>query len=97
MPGAVRYLRDLVERMPRARIRYWLTGPAEDGYGDTLERVLQHCPVPVTRGRVGSTEDAYAASDVVLFPSTWEGFGNPTIESIRARRPLVRAPSIHSC
>jgi glycosyltransferase involved in cell wall biosynthesis len=92
VPGAVRYLRELAERMPNARIRYWLTGPAEDGYDGTLERVLRQCPVPVTRGRVASTDDAYAASDVVLFPSTWEGFGNPTIESIRARRPLVAFP-----
>lgn len=92
VPGAVRYLRELVRLMPSVPIRYWLTGPAEDGYATTLARVLAHAPVPVIQGRASSPADAYAACDVVLFPSTWEGFGNPTIESVWACRPLVVFP-----
>lgn len=71
---------------------YWLTGPAEEGYGPTLEAELT---AAVTRGvRVvhefaASMPDLYAAADVVAFPSTWEGFGNPPVEAAIHRRPAA--------
>ena len=71
---------------------YWLLGPAEDGYGPDLERVLARARCPVVRGEPGagcSIADAYAACDAVLLPSTWEGFGNPSVESATYRRPLA--------
>ncbi|MGH9179721.1 MAG: glycosyltransferase family 4 protein [Acidimicrobiales bacterium] len=75
--------------------RYWLLGPAEDGYGSELERLLADASMPVHRGLPdlpGATvADAYAACDAVVFPSAWEGFGNPVVESALHRRPLAVA------
>ena len=69
---------------------YWLLGPAEDGYEGELARTLGAANVRVIHqpGRWSAAE-AYAACDVVLLPSTWEGFGNATVESAVHRKPLV--------
>lgn len=90
---------------------YWLLGPAEDGYGPELDRLLAGATCPVVHGVPGAPSspdpgvagdtdrsmvmdmaDAYAASDVVALPSTWEGFGNPSLESVTHRRPLIIGP-----
>jgi glycosyltransferase involved in cell wall biosynthesis len=74
---------------------YWLLGPAEDGYGPELARIVARARCPVLLGEPpgGSTiADAYSACDAVLLPSTWEGFGNPSVESATYRRPLAIGP-----
>jgi hypothetical protein len=71
---------------------YWLTGPAEEGYGPELDGLLARARVPVHRGPAASMADAYAASDLVVLPSTWEGFGNPAVESALHGRPLAIGP-----
>jgi glycosyltransferase involved in cell wall biosynthesis len=67
---------------------YWLTGPAEEGYD--LDAVLARARCPVLHRPAPTTmADAYAAADAVAFPSRWEGFGNPLVESAIHRRPLA--------
>ncbi len=76
---------------------YWLLGGPEDGFGPALDRILADAPMPVRcgvgPGRAGAVvADAYAACDAVVLPSTWEGFGNPAVESAVHRRPLAIGP-----
>lgn len=73
---------------------FWVLGGAEDGYGPELDSLIARASCPVRRGRPGKANaaDAYAAADLVVLPSTWEGFGNPTIESAVHRRPLAIGP-----
>lgn len=68
---------------------YWLTGPVEEGYGPELERLVTGARVPVVRRPVADMADAYAACDVVVLPSHWEGFGNPAVEGWLHDRPVA--------
>jgi glycosyltransferase involved in cell wall biosynthesis len=69
---------------------YWLWGPAEDGYDAELDAILAAATCPVVRGTSGETAvDLYGAADAVLFPSTWEGFGNPPVEAAIHRVPCA--------
>ncbi len=70
----------------------WVLGLPEDGYDHDLDTLLATSPVGIRRGPIGSIHDAYAACDLVVLASTWEGFGNPAIESVTHRRPLAAYP-----
>ncbi|MGI9595690.1 MAG: glycosyltransferase, partial [Acidimicrobiales bacterium] len=72
---------------------YWLTGPAEEGYDDELADLVAKARCPVLQTPIRDTgftvSDLYAAADLVAFPSTWEGFGNPPVEAAVHRRPAA--------
>lgn len=68
---------------------YWLVGPAEEGYGPELERILAGARCRVLREGSVTVADLYAACDAVVFPSSWEGFGNPPVEAATHRRPAA--------
>lgn len=71
---------------------YWLLGPAEEGYGEQLSHVLASARCPVLRHSMGDLDAIYAAADHVVFPSTWEGFGNPPVEASLRRRTVSVGP-----
>jgi mannosylglucosylglycerate synthase len=86
-----------MEVAKRLDAAYWLLGPPEDGYGPELERLVAGASCPVLLGWPGPVPPggvvaAYSACDVVALPSTWEGFGNPSVESAIHRRPLAIGP-----
>jgi len=87
--GGIELAEALATRVTDRTVCFWLTGPAEDGFEPELDALVAQARVPVTIGRAGRPADAYAAADLVVFPSTWEGFGNPVIETVAARRPLA--------
>ena len=95
--GGLRFASSVATAMSPRPLVYWITGPAEDGYDEEFARALAHASVPVHVGRAPRPADAYAAADLVVFPSTWEGFGNPVIESIAARRMIAVGayPTLH--
>jgi glycosyltransferase involved in cell wall biosynthesis len=68
---------------------YWITGEIEEGYDDELARLFAEARCPVLHQRCDRISDIYAAADVIAFPSTWEGFGNPPIEAAIHRRPVM--------
>jgi mannosylglucosylglycerate synthase len=92
VPGALRFAQQMHALAPTLPLRLWVSGPAEDGYAPVLDRIVDRAIVPVTLGRTSNAADAYAACDLVVFPSTWEGFGNPVVESIAFRRACVAYP-----
>ena len=72
---------------------YWLTGPAEEDYAADPRRAARRRPGPGRRASstapAAPTADLFAAADVIAFPSSWEGFGNPPIEAAIHRRPAA--------
>ncbi|MEM7275008.1 MAG: glycosyltransferase family 4 protein [Actinomycetota bacterium] len=72
---------------------YWLPNGPEEGYDDELAALLDRARCPLILTPLADLDlsigDLYAAGDLVLFPSTWEGFGNPPIEAAIHRRPVA--------
>ncbi len=68
---------------------YWLLGPAEEGYDVELERSSPAHAVRSCTRRAPTGPTSTPPPTSIVFPSTWEGFGNPPIEAAIHRRPVV--------
>jgi glycosyltransferase involved in cell wall biosynthesis len=84
IPGAVRVAGELHRRTGRD-VHYWLTDPT-GSVGNPPAGVVVH------RGHADNQADLYAAADVVVLPSLWEGWGLPVLEAAAARRLIVTTP-----
>jgi glycosyltransferase involved in cell wall biosynthesis len=89
IPGAVGFATDLAARHDRC-VRYWLTDDLADP-PTSVRRALATAP-GLLRGPVQAQADLYAAADVVVLSSTWEGWGLPVVEAAAARKVVVAGP-----
>lgn len=89
IPGAVEFARALAGKISRP-VRYWLT----DGVTSPpeLARVALDRAPGLILGHVPRQADLYAACDLVLLPSTWEGWGLPVTEAAAAKKIVVAGP-----
>ena len=84
IPAALDLAANLATRTTR-RVHYWLTS-AQGPIGPTPPEVRVH------RGNVANVADLYAAADFIVFPSLWEGWGLPVMESATARKLIATPP-----
>jgi glycosyltransferase involved in cell wall biosynthesis len=68
---------------------YWLLGGPEEDYDATLDSLVRSARCRVVQQPWAHGPDLYAAPDLVVFPSHWEGFGNPPIEAALHGRPAA--------
>ena len=88
---------DLAARLADERIRLLITHPEQDEGGQYWPRLQAMAEaagvdlrlVPVERPGGATLADAYAAADLVLYPTVLEGFGNALVEAMFYRRPLL--------
>ena len=89
IPGAVEFARCLADRTGRP-VRYWLTDGTRFESGEVAD-ALARAP-GLIRGHVATGADVYAAADLVVLSSTWEGWGMPVVEAAAAKRIAIAGP-----
>lgn len=81
---------------PQATVAYSHAADRDEDYWEELQRLAAELGVTTVYSPVGPEDhtdgpwlgDAFAAADLVCFPSIQEGFGNALVEALFFRRPL---------
>lgn len=80
-------------RDPTVKVIVTHPGDVDEAYLESLERLAEDLVVDMHRvspDAVGCRlADAYAAADLVCFPSLYEGFGNALLEACYFRKPVL--------
>lgn len=86
---------DVIERLQSRNIRH---RSMVVGDGPAREELEQRLPDSIFQGHLSGTDlaTAYASSDLFLFPSTTETFGNVTLEAMASGIPAVCADATGS-
>ena len=85
----------LAHQLQDPRVKVVVSHPDDrvDSYWATLEALADEVGVDLRLAPVGSAAsslpNAYAAADLVCFPSLYEGFGNALLEAFYFRRPVL--------
>lgn len=89
---AVLYVNSLVDA--GFKVKYYLTGgdPGDPDYNSEAGSFLSSLRAELITGRTRYQAEAYAASDIVLMTSDWEGWGMPVLEAAAARKPCIAHP-----
>ena len=77
---------------PDRTVRYWLAGLAEDGYGATLERLIEHAPVPAHDRARRRRHRRVRGVRCRRVPVDVGGIRESGVEAIAVRRPCAAFP-----
>lgn len=94
VPAAVELSRSLQRRYgENRRVRYWVTHTSArwESVPPETQEVFATAP-GLVMGSVPRRSDMYAAADLVVLTSTWEGFGQPVPEAMVAGKPVAAGP-----
>ncbi|GAB2885266.1 hypothetical protein GCM10022245_20860 [Streptomyces mayteni] len=94
VPAAVELTRSLQRLYGESRrVRYWVTHTSAkwESVPPDIQAVFATAPGLVV-GSVPARGDMYAAADLVVLSSTWEGYGQPVPEAMVAGKPVAAGP-----
>ncbi len=89
--GAIRFVNEVARFIRNRPVHLWIRGPVADNHRNRFDKLVARADVPVLVAEIERPADAYAACDAVVFPASWDAFGDVVLEGVAHRRPVVSA------